>query len=189
MAEPVQVQVLKMTPNTNRQKRKHLSKWKIIANLSKLLSRKSLGGDCISPEYPAPILISGKQLTSDLLIHPPANGKFTTVLQLNQVLGNDIKLVVVKVYGTELQILLAKKSHVKCNGKNYCQDQGKLEYSWKDIIKKLGLAKKNRRKCNESLKEDDMIVHGQICLPDYINSETLQFSMNCFSDLQIKANI
>ncbi len=153
MAEPVKLQVLNMTPDTDAQKRKCFPCGKIISNISKLLSRKSHGGESTLPEDQAPLLATGKQLTSDLIVHPPANGKFTTVLQLNQVLGNDIKLIIVKVYGTKLQIL--------GNGKG----------------------------CNQTFKEEDLVIYGYICLPDYINSETLQFSINCFGDLQIKANI
>ena len=194
MVDQVEVQVLKITPNTNKEKIKRRQKSKIISNITKLLSRKSLGGDGMHQENPATILLTGKQLNSDLFIHPPANGKFTTELQLNKVLGNDIKLVLVKVYGTKLQILLGKKDPVKYEGKNNGQDKGKFSKVGKNVIKKLGLARKNsenknEKECIQMFKEEDLTVYGHICLPDYVSSETLQFSVDCFGDLHIKANI
>ncbi len=195
MADQVKLQVLHMTPSMKKRgKKQHGQRGKVVANLSKLLSRKSHEADRKKIEKPAKLHEAGKHLVSDLVIQSPAYGTFTTVLRLKTVLCRDnIEQVVVKVYGTKVQILFTKQSQDGKKTKNDCKDQGNPGLC-KNVIQKLRLfgkntEKQNEKECHKIPDDDDLTVHGYICLPDYICSQSLDFSFNSFGDLKIIANM
>ncbi len=191
MADQVKLQVLQMTPSMKRRRRKQCT---VIATISKLLSRKK-EVDRKQIEKPAKLHETGKHLVSDLVIQSPAYGRFTTVLQLKTVLcRNNIEHVVVKVYGTKVQILFTKQSQEEKKGEKDSKEKVKPGLC-KIVIQKLRLfgknssEKHNEKERNKIPNDDDLTVHGYICLPDYVSSESLDFSFNGFGDLKIMANI
>ncbi len=174
--------VMDTTSGSGENSKRHLKKGNIIAKISKILSKKS---NDKRPEPPETEILSGKLLTSDLVIQPPAFGFFSTELQIGNVMKKtNTRLIIVKVYGTKIQILFGRISQVEQIGREKDNES----------VKKLTLKKKtnaknaNRKECGQDINEE-AIEHGHVCLPDYILPQTLQFSINCFGNLQIKAKI
>lgn len=171
MADQVTIKVVKMSPTTGRTQRKYGQKSKIITSILKLLSRESQNSDDRStgPED-ADFIIEGKQLNSELIIQPPAYGKFSTVLQLREVLvRRNIKQVLVKVYGTKIQILLEENSSADQNWRKHGEDDMKQRntHPGLNVIKKLAnllkknnTEKENMNECGNTPDEQDMI-HSQ----------------------------
>ena len=90
------------------------------------------------------------------------------------------RLIIVKVFGTNIHILFGRISQVEQNERQ----KGELT-----SYKKSNTNNKNRKEGGKVLIIEEAIVHGHVCLPDYIIPQTLQFSINCFGNLQIKAKI
>ncbi len=94
------------------------------------------------------------------------------------------ELFIVKVYGTKIQIFLGKTTQVEQKERG----TGK-ESVQKSTLKKKTNAKHKNRKEGDKVMHEEPILHGHVCLPDYIIPQTLPFSINCFGNLQIKAKI
>ncbi len=91
-----------------RKERQKPAFFKKMSPLISILSNKSPPAGKILPEEVDPSLVGNNMLTAHLIIHPPYNGKFTAALQLKDILGQGRKDLVVKVYGTWLEILFAE---------------------------------------------------------------------------------
>ena len=126
-------------------------------------------------------------LSSDLVVHAPRDGKFIAELKLKNILGTQEKDVVVKVSGSWLEILFAEREKGN-ESRNDKQDVIINKKSKQKIFHSpsMKLKTKNPKAVSEELK---LRFHGHIRLPDYIQSHTLQFSINFFGNLRIQADI
>ncbi len=89
MGEQMELQVVRdTTPSSREDGKSYFKKGNIIAKITKILSRKS---NDKQPDPPKPEILSGKLLTSDLVIQPPAFGYFSTELQIGNVMTKNIK--------------------------------------------------------------------------------------------------
>ncbi len=163
-------------------------------------SNKSPNINRQSPKERSSSPIRNNILSSDLMIHPPCNGMFSAELQLKNIIGKDQKEVVVKVSDTRLEILFAEKT------KKITIEDEEPNKKVKKPKKKMGrwltkylcgpFRKMEKKDSDDDKKptepedeEKSLKVHGHILLPNYIISETLEFSMNYFGNLNIQADI
>ncbi len=172
-----------------------------ITAVTGILSNKSPNAVRGQPNERSPSPIRNNMLSSDLIIHPPCDGKFNAELLLKNIIDKKQKHLVVKVSGTRLEILFVEST--KPNEKTNEKHQDKINKKTKEKNNRLfkknifpSFIKSKRRNSDVESKSVEVIVeerylkvHGQILLPDYIDSETLEFSMNCFGNLNIQADI
>ncbi len=172
-----------------------------ISQVSDILFRKPSNDIESSGKAREPSPTKENLLTSDLIIHPPSYGTFTAELQLKHFIGNEKKQIVVKVHNTKLEILLAKNEDVSNEKLNEEIKEVLLEKENRsDAGFRINLLQKLRKRSTEKenvkdqkqngpIEEKHFTVHGYIPLPNYIHSETLEFSMNFFGNLYIEAKI
>ncbi len=184
-------------------KRQKPALFRKISGVTSNLLNKSPNVTRVEPKEKSPSPVRNNMLSSHLIIYPPCEGKFTAELQLKNIIGEKQNRLVVKVSGTRLEILFAERTKPNENNNNEKHNE---QISKKAKEKNSRLSKKNifrpfskLKRRNSDVVESESVevigedknlkVHGQILLPDYINSETLEFSLNCFGNLNIQADI
>ncbi len=170
-----------------------------ISSVANLLSLSSSNVTRMQGQERDPSPIRNNMLSSDLLIHPPCNGKFIAELELKNIIGREQKDLVVKVSGTRLDILFAERSQEEKEPEHHVervkkQKRGRLFK--KNIFSLSRKMKKTRssdvpknRKLERKIEDRNLKAHGQILLPDFINPETLAFSINILGNLNIQAEV
>ncbi len=170
-----------------------------ISSVANLLSISSTNVSRMQVPEREPSPIRNNMLSSDLLIHPPCYGKFIAELDLKNIIGREQKDLVVKVSGTRLDILFAERSR-EAKNPEHCvetikkQKRGRLFK--KNIFPLSRKMKKSRRsdgtknrRLEGKIEDRNLKAHGQILLPDFINPETLEFSINILGNLYIQAEV
>ncbi len=128
-------------------------------------------------------------LTSDLLIHPPCNGRFSAELQLWQILKDSNKDLVIRVSETRVEILFAEKKTENTEDMKNKEKNGNWIRRILSRRNKKTKSEKIQNLRNNEISAQDLTFHGHIILPIYIQCETLEFSMNENGNLSIEADI
>ena len=183
-------------------KRQKPALFRKISAVTGILSNRTQTIAKVQPEDRSLSPTRNNMLSSDLIVHPPCNGKFTAELKLKNIIGKKQKKVVVKVSGTRLEILFAENTKLnENNNEKHITEinktpEGKIGKLFKKNIFNPPMKFKRRhsdvvesKPVEDFAEEKRFKVHGQIQLPDYINSETLGFSINFAGNLNIQADI
>ena len=170
-----------------------------ISSVANLLSLSSPNVSRMQVPERDPAPIRNTMLSSDLLIHPPCNGKFIAELPLRKILGNKQKDLVVKVTGARLEILFAEKTqgyenrNIGQSEKINDQERGKFFRNiFLPLFRKMKMKNSDvdgSKKVEMEIENRNLKSHGQILLPDFINPETLEFSINILGNLNIQADV
>ena len=147
-----------------------------------------------------PTPVTRRALTSDLIIHPPADGIFTATLELKKQLDMGKNKLVVRVSDEMIEIFFTKKRGMDPDAANedLLPKQKRRNPKWFSRLSRLTRSKKNndeksiancRNIGRESLNENELIPHGYVSLPNFIITETLMLSLNERGDMIIQARI
>ncbi len=131
--------------------------------------------------------MKNNDLSSHMKIHLPQDGMFFAELPLIKFLTAQQKDVVINVKGLKLEIYVPRDVD-----KTSCTENHEMEI-YKEAAtgckkKKEAVAEEGVQK-ERGITDDDLMLYGHIILPMYIDTETLEFSIDEDQSFHIQANI
>ncbi len=136
-------------------------------------------------------------LSSYMKIHLPCDGMFFAELPLFKLLNPQQKEIVINVEGLKLEIYVLKHVDKADDDGNQSEATSKKDGKEVKIRGKNAVLKKKKKEMvgeagvieERSITDEDLELHGHIILPMYIETQTLEFSIDEGQSFQIQANI